>query len=727
MTSVKTDFQKLKNGFKRCISAIVRVFKDYRHCICIGISLGLLALAIFYFTDADLRIIESGRDIGYSAVYYIRELAELEPGKVTVNEFSQTSFEMPFFLPDTWEEFQVSWGTYWEVWASSETFYGYMMYLGDILFYVSKILCILVPIASVFIMILTIKERPVNNDYNKDSKVLVRWRKFERKVILPVLAWIKRFWRFAKERGYTKLWLWIWAYNFNVIAMAIEFLAFYLYFIASFDFISIYVQVVKLMRDVSVALSFLPIVFWVAVGLWLLDRFRKKIGYERLNHMEMKNRGFINERPIVFMLCGTMGKRKTTLITDMAISQEIMFRDKAFELILECDLKFPNFPWINLEMEVRKALDNHSIYNLAMCRRFVESKKRKFYKRPQRRRIFMYDYERYGMEYDDKLSIVNLWKVIEDYVQLYFIYVMQSSLLISNYSIRVDNVLQDLGNFPIWNSELFKKDSRMLDAYSRHAKILDFDWLRPGKTILAEHKNCFEFGVVMITEIGKERGNNLELQQVKKNDETANQKNDLFNSWLKMVRHSATVMNFPFVRVIVDEQRPESWGADARDLCEIVHIDECSEKRLAMPFFALGDLLLSWIQGLFERKYVRHRYERGDNTLPIYLLHGGAAKMKQYHTGIFNTFGYYKMRLQVEAGTQDGELTQRWYYLMFGKIYRKRFSTDCFSGVMTAKALRSLYGIVDMREFSTEKASFEEMSVQNSYFFNDLIKLKDKR
>ena len=48
-------------------------------------------------------------------------------------------------------------------------------------------------------------------------------------------------------------------------------------------------------------------------------------------------------------------------------------------------------------------------------------------------------------------------------------------------------------------------------------------------------------------------------------EDEANQKNDLFNAWLKMCRHSATVDNYPFIKVFVDEQRPESWGADARD------------------------------------------------------------------------------------------------------------------------------------------------------------------
>lgn len=59
----------------------------------------------------------------------------------------------------------------------------------------------------------------------------------------------------------------------------------------------------------------------------------------------------------------------------------------------------------------------------------------------------------------------------------------------------------------------------------------------------------------------------LELREIKKGSDDTNQKNDLFNSWLKMCRHSATVDNFPFIKVFTDEQRPESWGADARDLC----------------------------------------------------------------------------------------------------------------------------------------------------------------
>ena len=728
MTSVREDFQKIKVGLKRFFVPIGRALKNYRHWICLIVTLGFLALAIFYFTSADVRIIEAGRDLGLSFAFYGAELLELEHRiRPSVIEFSTVPFKMPFHLPDTWEEFQVLWSDYWSLWATRANFDEYWYFLGDILYYVSKVLCLLLPIVSIFIILATFKERPVNNDYNKDSKFLQRWRKFEKKVYVPCREWVKKQLAFIKEKGYFKLWCWIWAYNFNVIAIAMEFVAFYLYFIVDFDFVSIYVQVVKLLRDVSVALYFLPIVVWVIVGLWLMDKLRRKIGYERLEHMEMKNRGFINERPIVVMINGTMGTGKTTMITDMALSQEIMFRDEAFNRMMQADLKFPFFPWINLELSIKRAMQNHSVYSLATMRKFIRRRRYLFERQKKRKYIFDYDFEHYGMYFDNKLYFENIWDVIETYAQLYLIYVTQSSLIISNYSIRSDIAKVDNGNLPLWNTELFRIDSSMLEAYSKYAHILDFDMLRLGKKVIERNKKAdsFEFGIIVITEIGKERGNNLENIELKKKDEFANPKNDLFNDWLKMIRHSATVDNFPFVKVFVDDQRPESWGADARDLCEIGIIEERSSRKLAMPLFALGDLLITWKLGKGIKSYSQTRFERGDNTTPKHVFHGADGKLFKYHLGIFNTFGFDKLRLNIEKGTMDGDKKQHWYYLMDGKIKRKRFSTDCFSEVFEEKALRSDMGLDDLDCYVTSKAKFFEMLETNSYFFQKLAGIKD--
>ena len=105
----------------------------------------------------------------------------------------------------------------------------------------------------------------------------------------------------------------------------------------------------------------------------------------------------------------------------------------------------------------------------------------------------------------------------------------------------------------------------------------------------------------------------------------------------------------------------------------------------------------------------------------MHLLKGFVAKFNAYYNGVYNTFGYCKLDVDVENGTQDGLLDGKTYYLMSKKIYSKRFSTDCFSEYFATKSLQSNIGIDDLQEYETEKATFEELKEQNSYFINDLV------
>ncbi len=704
---------------------------NYRHYICIGITALFVVMSVFVFPHAFGRFVESLKDVCNSVVYFFETLVFDESERsVTVTEFSQMPFELPLNLPNTWDEFKLRFSDYWSLWVSSDNFANYCDWLLNVFVVFAYVLLYSMPLLWFAVVYNMFFGNKTNNNYNKDSKPLTFWKKLCATVFAPVKAWMLEFVNFIKAHGYYwKIWLVIWLYNFNAFAIFMDFIAFYLYFVASFDFIGIYKQVLKLLIDLSVVINFVPIVFWCVIAFWILDKVRRNVGYKRLNHFERRNRGFINERPILTLVCGTMGKKKTTMITDMALSQEIMFRDKAFELLLKADLKFPYFPWINFENSLKKAIEKHSVYNLATCKRFVNGKKRKYLRNKCKKRpleynyFFGYDYLRYGVVYDNGLETVDIWNVLSDYAQLYFIYVMECSLIISNYSIRTDNVLEDLGNFPRWNTELFKRDSRMMQAYSRHSHILDFDALRLGKKVVENNAfaNVFEFGVVLVTEIGKERGNTLELKEKKKDAKETNQKNDLFNSWLKLCRHSATVDSFPFVKIISDEQRPSSWGADAVELCEIIYIKESGEQRLAMPFFNLGGLVFDWEVDFFQKRYSDYRFRRGDNCLSMHLFKALSAKINDYRTKIYNTFGYCTLQIQVESGTRDGILTNKQYYLMYKKIYSRRFATDCYSDFYAKKALDSLVGLEDLPEYSSVKATVQEFLRQNSYFMAELL------
>ena len=62
------------------------------------------------------------------------------------------------------------------------------------------------------------------------------------------------------------------------------------------------------------------------------------------------------------------------------------------------------------------------------------------------------------------------------------------------------------------------------------------------------------------------------------------------------------------------------------------------------------------------------------------------------------------------------------YYLADYKIYRDRFSTDCFSDYFNDLALKTKVGLMDYLEYRTSKASVEELKAQNSYFINGLYR-----
>ena len=120
-----------------------------------------------------------------------------------------------------------------------------------------------------------------------------------------------------------------------------------------------------------------------------------------------------------------------------------------------------------------------------------------------------------------------------------------------------------------------------------------------------------------------------------------------------MCRHSATIDNYPFIKVFTDEQRPESWGADARDLCDIIHIVDSSEQRLAMPFYTIEEMISEWIFNRFISLYYDFRFKRGDNTLLVHILKTAASWLWRRNIRLYNRFGYCSLHIEKERGTMN--------------------------------------------------------------------------
>ena len=716
---------------------------NYRHYICIAITLGFLACSVFVFPHALGRIIECFRDLGLSVAYYFCELCDIPHGITpTVNDLPK----YPFFeflngyesasttLPGTWTGFQEKWGEYWQLWATEENFLGYLNGIGEGLAEFSRwFLLIGVPVIVVLIIMFKSYLMKFNNSYDEDTKQLRAFKKISDYTYRPVKKWLIGFFEFVKERKkYWLLWLFIWAWNFNFITILIEFFANYFYFVVSFDFVSLYIQVYKLALDLWAVLDFVPVWVWVLVGYFVLNAISFKMAYDRLNHRERCNRGFLNERGTVRIVDGVMGAGKTAFLTDASLSDEVQLLSDAYEIIIETDMHFPYFPWINLENWLKKLIRLHVIYDVPSCRRLIRSKFKRWKRTNRAEDIFKYDYDRYGMTYNDNLKLTYLWEALEDYACAYFIYTVQSSYMISNYSIRSDKLMADMGNFPLWNTDFFKRDSRLLESFSRHSHILDQDMLRIGTKMLKDNPNryAFGFGVYVISEIDKERKNSLELKEVKKDEKdpetgeiVCNQKNDMLSVTLKMSRHACVIANRVFDRFNCDLQRTGDLSAGIVELGEVLHISEKGDLSPVLPFFSpfwIIELIYLFFKRKFDNFYAQYRFNRSDNTLFMYLYKGIISKLSHYCERISNLFGAQTLKVEVEDSR--GRIKKCKWYRMPKKVFSDRYCTDGHAAIFELRAELNMIGIEDLKEYAGKRATYYEMGLQNSHFWNDILK-----
>lgn len=213
----------------------------------------------------------------------------------------------------------------------------------------------------------------------------------------------------------------------------------------------------------------------------------------------------------------------------------------------------------------------------------------------------------------------------------------------------------------------------------------------------------------------------LEHKGMKKESETANPLNDGFNSRVKMDRHAALIENFSFSKILGDEQREESLGADARELADIIKIREKSEPKLAMPGYAVGNLVYTLLGPKFENLYYEYRFERGDRTLFGYALKNLYAMFHHHHLHITNTFGYHVLTVEICDGKQEEAGEKYKYYVSYKKIYSDRFKSDGFVDGFEEQAKLSECGLEDYPQFGGIKSTVKEMEMMHSYFADQLL------
>lgn len=395
--------------------------------ITVIVAVTTVILGAFVFGSSYLRLWEALRDFGLSVAYYFSLIFKGESNITpTVNGFSNI-FKASGYLPTTAEEYKQQIAKFFTAFISKDNLFSWLAGLNNIAVKASKSFVLLFPCIIALWVILKRIYSATNTKHGKNTKPLRFVLAINDKVFLPVYRLIQGFIEFVKVKKYIWItWFVIWLFNLNIVSIVIAFLSFYFYFAISFDIPAVFIQIAKLIIDLQVILKTIPPWVFVIAGLFIWNKIRKSRALSKLKHFEARNCGFINELPIASMSCGSMGRRKTTLITDMALSQEVMFRQEALKRLQIADMKFPYFPWILFENEIKICMQYRVIYNLATIKIWIE-KKRKRYEKHKNSGLQLYGYDtgKYPTVYKNGLYEEDIFAVLSTYAMLYFIYVKQ--------------------------------------------------------------------------------------------------------------------------------------------------------------------------------------------------------------------------------------------------------------------------------------------------------------
>ncbi|MBO5091514.1 MAG: hypothetical protein J6C61_03430 [Clostridia bacterium] len=732
--------KKIVSFFKSKVQRVLDVdIKHYIAFLLIAVSSGL---GVLFYNVSYERFIQNIIDLGRSCVFFFKKFFMLNES-YTVDLFPADLTDISRVIPIDIDKLLDKLDRFTEIIFTLDNFRDYLVFILLAFIFIELLVCIGIPVYIIFCDLFeSIYLSPSSpDDKFKESKMLIFFKsKIENKLIC-VYNSCKSFVLFMREKKlYLKALIVIWMFNFNLTSLVVLLLAVYIYFITCLAISSLADSILKGFVDFFIAFIRVPLITYFVAGYIHITSLLKDYAYDTLEHHELCNRGFINEQPLGTLICASMGAGKTTMAVDMGLSTSVMFKEKALEILIKHDMRFPNFPWLRFEDDLKQCYKNHiqrqedikerglslipvtsTIYNLASSKYWVLSKYQEFIKEPCPDKLWGYDFVRYGRTYDDDLTISDLFDSLITYSKAYLIYITQCSLIFGNLPVREDWFCSN-GYLPTYVTDFFHRSPGESAQTSRFAKIFDYDMFRLGKKMVENNRNsnAFEFGVVILTEIGKERKNSLENRENKRKDDKVNQNNDLFDYSIKMIRHRATVDFFPFVRIISDEQRPESLGANVRDTFSVIRILQKSKLKVLYR----GLIFDSFVHGIlwprFKAFYKQIRDLRGDNTLFVYLLKNVFSALNNRFEKLENRFGYYELDIETSQGNLEGEKKISKYYLSTKKIYSDRFTTDAYSDFFEKMSLRSGVGIFDFVEYQDKRQTEDEMELQNSFFYIDM-------
>lgn len=639
---------------------------------------------------------------------------------------------LPVNLENFGKYFTKSWWCFWNMTNFKDSFrffIDFFISLNLIVFFLLNSVVIFVTLKTYYFT-----EKDINIiGYTKGMN---RFNKINSNILVKIKEWFLTYHEFNKSTKFYITLILIFFFFFDIISVLIDSFCYFLLFASDFNFFLIYEFAYSSIYSLASVFKFVPFFFWMIVIYLIFDKARTKKALRKLMFYDYKNRNFIEEKTgVCNIVKGAPGVGKTLLLTDLGRTTEQLFRYNLLDTMNKYSSYFPNFDLRMYEEYIKYLKINGLVNNHSQLEDKILDRKRRFLSlftnhlvsyEELKKYLFGYDFRSNKMRYYNGLYYIDFFEFLITYGEAYFYYISDKPIIYSNYSIRFDYSVYGKDYFPLWNYDYFTIHKDNIDLLTKYSHIIDMDSLRLGKKFNPD-TTILGFGVLCFTEFDKERGNQISNNKYKKDDYKPNPTNDELTKYLKLSRQIATIDYKPYFKMFTDLQRTGDLSLGNVEISEcIIKIKE-KQKKNTLTLFIIEPLICEFFINLVNRFINHYRATRNYYSFFYCILVNLLNPFKTYLERRSNIYGYSKLKLEVNVGDDESDITSSTYYLMNKKAYAKVYSTDTHYGFFKESLSQEKTSIDDKPSYSSLRASASEIKAQNSFLGNDLEKSFHKK
>ncbi len=700
------------------------------------ISIILIVLNFFKF-EAYSRLAYSLYFLFNSIIYYFLSLIGLKPELqlITWNYCLQNGFAIKF-LPTNFDNLINYLQAYFFTVFNFDYFSSKLGFLKNIALYLNLAVFILMLFVLIVLLVSLSTQSKKDPLIIGKTKGLVKYEHFVHVTLYKVRMTIKRYFSHNRSHRYFYIIIAILLFfHFNVIALIIDTVAFL--FLALGNLLIVpyvfYYFILCVLSTLIYSFNGIPSIIIIFLAFVFIFWIGRRHAQNKIEKLRKKNENFIEKRTdVTVLVVGEMNTGKDSFCTQAVMTTQRLFKEKMEEILTDYRNLFYNFDFKEYEQYIDEAKKNKQI-TLSLQIKLLFLKVKALYDEKDiiqresqidellREYNFPKKFLYYRKDIFNGSEPIAILDMLSDYGQVYFLYNNEEPNVYSNIALRLSYMRENSEYFPSFDFDIFKeKNAVIFRDRSHYSKIWNQDTFRLGMRF-DELSGLSDCGIYDLSELGKERGNQFTNSGKDKQDKNPNQKNDEYNKFIKLIRHTYTIKYYPFIKVFANDQRIGSINADLFEIFgTVIKLKPVKKIKNAYPFYSL--LIKPFLDGFINAtNNIAKSFTTSRNYISLFNRFNAFVNHYVYllRSIIESYFNYKKVDMKIiTSGNEEQNVKD--FFIIYKEAYAGNYATDCYFRFFEPLILKKEKREFNNGVYKAKYATLEDFEKQNSLLVKDI-------